>query len=85
MPLISRANMEFIIINQRELSALSGLPHIQQLTYIQGIKPFVDYKTKLVGIRRGISYQSISEALYVEPHSGIKKAAVQVKINYGVP
>jgi hypothetical protein len=39
--------MEFIIINQRELAALSGLPYLQQLAYLHGIKPFVDYKTNL--------------------------------------
>ena len=62
--------MEYIIINHYELSALSGLPYLQQLTYIQGIKPYVDYQTGLVGIKRGVSYQSISEALYIEPHQG---------------
>ncbi|AOU64448.1 Vir protein [Legionella pneumophila] len=67
--------MEFIIITHQELSALSGLPYLQQLTYLQGIKPYVDYKTRVVGIRRGISYQSLSEALYIEPHSGIKSGS----------
>ncbi|OCH99158.1 Vir protein [Legionella jamestowniensis] len=67
--------MEFIIITHQELSALSGLPYIQQLTYLQGIKPYIDYKTGIVGIRRGISYQSLSEALYIEPHSGIKSGS----------
>ncbi|AMQ28348.1 TPA: Vir protein [Legionella pneumophila] len=67
--------MEFIIITHQELSALSGLPYLQQLTYLQGIKPYVDYKTGIVGIRRGISYQSLSEALYIEPHSGIKSGS----------
>ncbi|MBA2711547.1 MAG: Vir protein [Tatlockia sp.] len=67
--------MEFMIINQKELSVLRGLPWLQQLTYLQGIKPFVDYKTGIVGIRRGISYQSLSEALYIEPHSGIQSGS----------
>ncbi|CZL28148.1 hypothetical protein [Legionella pneumophila] len=67
--------MEFIIITHQELSALSGLPYLQQLTYLRGIKPYVDYKTGIVGIRRGISYQSLSEALYIEPHSGIKSGS----------
>nr|HAT8713220.1 Vir protein [Legionella jordanis] len=67
--------MEFIIITHQELSALIGLPYLQQLTYLQGIKPYVDYKTGIVGIRRGISYQSLSEALYIEPHSGIKSGS----------
>lgn len=67
--------MEFMIINHQELSALRGLPWLQQLIYLQGIKPFVDYKTGVAGIRRGISYQSLSEALYIEPHSGIQSGS----------
>ena len=59
------------MISFDEITALSGLPHIQQLTYLLGLRPYVDYKTGLVGIKRGVSYQSISEALYVEPHPGI--------------
>ncbi|HIC9088385.1 TPA: hypothetical protein ACW9KV_001127 [Legionella pneumophila] len=60
------------IINQNELAALCGLPHIQQLTYFRGIRPYMDVKTGLVGVKRRISHQSISEQLYIEPHPGIK-------------
>lgn len=60
------------IINQNELAALCGLPHIQQLTYLRGIRPYMDVKTGLVGAKRRISHQSISEQLYIEPHPGIK-------------
>jgi len=63
--------MDFLI-NDNELAALCGLPHIQQLAYLRGIRPYMDVKTGLVGIKRGISYQSIAEQLYVEPHQGIK-------------
>ncbi|HHU0036411.1 TPA: hypothetical protein ACT9ME_001603 [Legionella pneumophila] len=63
--------MDFII-SDSELEALCGLPHLQQLTYIRGIRPYMDVKTGTVGIKRGISYQSISEQLYIEPHQGIK-------------
>lgn len=63
--------MDFIL-NTEELALLYGLPHIQQLTYLRGIRPYMDVKTGLVGIKRRISYQSISEQLYVEPHQGIK-------------
>lgn len=59
-------------INGEELAVLYGLPHIQQLTYLRGIRPYMDVKTGIVGIKRRISYQSISEQLYVEPHQGIK-------------
>lgn len=67
--------MDYIKINNEELSALRGLPHIQQLLYLTGIKPYVDYKTGMVGIVRGISYQSLAEELYVEPHQGIKSGS----------
>lgn len=63
--------MDFII-NENELGALDGLPHIQQLIYLRGIRPYMDVKTGLVGLKRGISYQSIAEQLYIEPHQGIK-------------
>ena len=59
-------------INSEELEALYGLPHTQQLAYLRGIRPYMDVKTGLVGIKRRISYQSLSEQLYVEPHQGIK-------------
>lgn len=60
------------MIHENELSALSGLPHLQQLLYLIAIRPYLDYRTGIVGIKRGISYQSLAEALYVEPHQGIK-------------
>ena len=63
--------MDFLI-NGDELAALSGLPHIQQLTYLRGIRPYMDVKSSMVGIKRRVSYQSIAEQLYVEPHQGIK-------------
>lgn len=63
--------MDFVI-NSEELAAMSGLPHIQQLAYLRGIRPYMDVKTGITGIKRRISYQSISEQLYIEPHQGIK-------------
>lgn len=59
-------------ISQYEQTALYGLPHIQQLLYCLAIRPFMDYNTCIVGLRRGISYQSLSEALFVEPHPGYR-------------
>ena len=67
--------MDYLKINYEELSALSGLPHLQQLLYLRGIKPFIDHRTGIVGIMRGISYQSLAEELYVEPHQGIKSGS----------
>ncbi|KTD20117.1 hypothetical protein [Legionella londiniensis] len=63
--------MDFVI-NGDELEAMYGLPHIQQLTYLRGIRPYMDVKTGLAGIKRRISHQSIAEQLYIEPHQGIK-------------
>jgi hypothetical protein len=67
--------MDFLFINTHELSALSGLPHIQRLAYLFGIRPYIDLKTLTTGIIRKISYQSLSEALYVEPHQGIQSGS----------
>lgn len=63
--------MDFLL-NQKELAALDGLPHIQQLAYLRGIRPYMDVKTGVVGVKRRISHQSISEQLYIEPRPGIK-------------
>ena len=57
-------------INQQERSALKGLPHLPRLTYLEALRPYMDYATGVIGIKRGISYQSLTEELYVEPHPG---------------
>lgn len=57
-------------INQDERSALLGLSYLVRLTYLEAIRPYMDYATGIVGIKRGISYQSLSEELYVEPQRG---------------
>ena len=63
--------MDFMI-NGEELEALYGLPHPQQLAYLRGIRPYMDVKTGIVGVKRRVSLQSIAEQLYIEPHQGIK-------------
>ena len=35
--------MDFVI-NEEELAALSGLPHVQQLAYLRGIRPYMDLR-----------------------------------------
>ena len=67
--------MNTLTITLEELSALSGLPHLQQLLYLRGIRPYVDYQTGIVGLKRGVSYQSFAEGLYIEPHQGIKSGS----------
>lgn len=67
--------MSFLFINTQELSALMGLSHIQQSAYLLGIRPYMDRNTFLVGIKRRISYQSLAETLYIEPHQGIQSGS----------
>ncbi len=66
--------MGYLTLTSDELAALEGLPYIQRLTYLIGIKPYMDYKTNVVGIKRRISYQSLREMLYVEPGSGVQNS-----------
>lgn len=67
--------MDFIVINNLELSALRDLPYIQRIAYIFGVRPYMDKHSSIVGVKRRISYQSLSEALYVEPHPGIQSGS----------
>ena len=64
--------MDFLFINSQELTALMELPLIQRVTYIMGIRPYMDLQTCIVGIKRKISYQSLREVLYVAPIPGVK-------------
>lgn len=63
--------MTGIFISIREMDALRGLPHLQVILYY-AIRPFMDYATGIVGLQRGISWQSLGESLYIEPAPGIK-------------
>ncbi len=56
-------------LNDREQDALTGLPHLYQLLY-QAIKRRMDFSTGIAGQRFRISYQSLSEAVEVEPKPG---------------
>lgn len=64
----------YFTINEKELDALCGLSYIQQITYFRGIRPYMDRNTYIVGIKRRISYQSLAEVLYIEPHQGITES-----------
>lgn len=64
----------YFTVNDNELDALCGLSYTQQITYLRGIRPYMDRATFMVGVKRRISYQSLSEALYIEPHQGIKES-----------
>ncbi len=62
----------YFTVNDNELDALCGLSYVQQITYLTGIRPYMDRASFMVGIKRRISYQSLAEVLYIEPHQGIK-------------
>lgn len=64
----------YFTVNDKELEALCGLSYIQQITYLRGIRPYMDRNTHIVGIKRRISYQSLAEVLYIEPHQGITES-----------
>jgi len=61
-----------IHLNNSEIYALTGLPDVQVRLYIFGIRRYMDYSNGIVGVKRRISYQSLSETLYVEPIRGVK-------------
>ncbi len=67
--------MDYLFITTQELSALSEQPYIQRIAYVFGIRPYMDRATLMVGVKRKISYQSLAEALYVEPHQGIQSGS----------
>ena len=58
-----------LLITDRELDALEGQPLFIMALYIQ-LRRFMDSCTCIVGIKRGISYQSLTEELYQEPEKG---------------
>ena len=61
----------YIAITDQEQDALRGADYSLTVLYIY-IKQFMDYKTGVVGYARRISYQGMSEALYIEPRAGVK-------------
>lgn len=61
-----------IWISNEELDALEGLRHVLVRLYIFGVRRYMDSATRIVGIKRGISYQSLIEEMFEEPIRGIK-------------
>ncbi len=61
-----------VFLCDQEREAMVGIPHLQCLLYIIGLRPHMDISTGIVGLARGVSWQSLREALYVEPAAGIK-------------
>lgn len=64
--------MNFLFVNTAELSALMDIPLNQRVVYLMGMRPYMDRKTFIVGVKRKISYQSLRETLYVAPIAGVK-------------
>lgn len=66
--------MARVMLNDAELDALNGLPLASRVLYVEGIKPYMDYATGVVGTAnspsKSISLQSLAEVLYVEPKQG---------------
>lgn len=62
--------MPDIRISEAEMEALDGQPLAVRCAYVFAIRPWMDYATGYVGIKRRISYRSIAEALEVEPEQG---------------
>jgi len=65
-------------IDGDELEALRGLPHEARTLYREGLRPYMDYATGLVGIKRRVSYQGFRELLEVVPDRGSVLGSIQV-------
>ncbi|MEX1669125.1 DnaT-like ssDNA-binding domain-containing protein [Zhongshania guokunii] len=64
-------------ISDDEEVALRGLRAEARVLYICGLRPFMDFKTGLVGVKRRVSYQGFKELLEVTPDRGSAIGAVQ--------
>lgn len=62
-----------ILLSDEEIEAMQGVSYFLRTLYIFAIRRYMDYQTGIVGIKRRISYQSLIEEMYVEPHCGIEK------------
>jgi hypothetical protein len=65
------SNKQSLCLNPVELSHIYGLPHQAQLLYI-AIRRQMNYTNGLVGDQYSVSWLELSQALWVEPHSGRK-------------
>lgn len=66
-------------MNHHELSALIGEDEFLFKLYIVAISRYMDFKTGLVGIKRGISWQSLCEEMYIEPARSIQNSGTPHK------
>mgnify|MGYP003664614109 FL=1 len=63
-------------LNDDEEGALFALPPTARICYILGLRPFMDFKTGIVGDKRRVSYQSLMELLEFEPDRGSHLGAI---------
>lgn len=59
-----------VVVTVRELDALHELPHMAQVLYLRGLRPFLDINTGLVGVRRRISERGLAEIATVPARPG---------------
>lgn len=62
--------MNHVMINDAELQALMGLRWDARILYLMELRPHMDIRTGIVGVKRGICRRGLLEALYVEPVQG---------------
>ena len=60
-------------INEDEYDALIGQRYVYRLVYAFALRPYMDYRTGIVGIKRKVSYQSIAEDIEEWPSHGFKR------------
>lgn len=63
--------MNYFITTQ-EIQKLKGLPHLAQITYLLGLRPYMNQQSNLIGLDTKTNYRSIAENLYIDPHPGIE-------------
>jgi hypothetical protein len=68
-----------VLLCDEELQAMQELPHLHRCLYIFGIRRYMDYQTGITGIKRKISYKSLSEEVYVLPQRGYLETTTRSK------
>lgn len=64
-----------IRLTEAEQEALNGMPSSARVLYMLGLRPYMDYASGVVGVRRRISLQGFRELLEYEPDRGSRLGA----------
>lgn len=59
-----------ILLSDKELEAMDGLPHAAIALYVMGIRRYMDRSTGMSGLRSNMSWRTLAQHVYVEPHQG---------------